>query len=675
MKKRKLKLVYQESSSDCGLACLSMIAEFYGITTSLSKLSIDYPKLSLGATVEDIITIATKVGLPAKAISVEDGELYLLRLPAIILWEDRHFVVLEKLEKNYAIIVDPASGREKFSRAIFESCYSGIAVIFSELKESRRDSRSNILLSSLVLRSAKPLQALVLASAYILFMLIVTFYFAVKIYLSVGVDFNSNYIVIGLSTLFLATIFSWLRNLSLFSISLLCGVRLTSTIVSELLLLPFCYFSTKSPFELSSWLRRIENDCCKALPLLLLSTVEIALLLACVLLMFFLSPFHTILLVMVTSCVFFLYSCVHFLKNSLFHMEWKFITPCNVAIIYTLREIKIFGIENAALSQWSKALKAKYIQVASETISQSIQILAQVSAAIVYVLSVRLFGNSSLGPAIDSYSLILGTLSIFLTANLLGSFLDRKYFFTLDQVIVGLSTFPKTELDIGEFSVNNPINSIKLSPTFLDSYQRANCFVTSEPLHFNRGEIVAISGGSDLLRSNLVGAILGKVDRTSALINGMSILEFGEANFLSQLTVVTNNDPILHGSIMLNIALRESTMNRIDWDRAVRLTQICDLYEFIEKLPMQYDTVLGTYESILTHSQLVRLFLCRALFRRPRVLVLDMCISSVDNHILENIFYYLRSKDIIAIYTTNSSEQECLANKVISVRQNLEILE
>src|SRR5947209_3552239 len=93
-------LVLQTEASECGLACLTMLAQRFGYGIDLPTLRRRFGMSLKGATLKDVIRVADQIGLAARPLRAELAELSQLRLPCILHWDLNHFVVLERVDRN-----------------------------------------------------------------------------------------------------------------------------------------------------------------------------------------------------------------------------------------------------------------------------------------------------------------------------------------------------------------------------------------------------------------------------------------------------------------------------------------------------------------------------------------------------------------------------------------------
>src|SRR5215469_4459044 len=94
---RRLPEIRQAAAAECGLACLAMVASYYGCHSDLNALRREYPISPKGATLATVIEIGAKLGLAGRPLKLDMAHLSALQTPAILHWNMTHFVVLKSV--------------------------------------------------------------------------------------------------------------------------------------------------------------------------------------------------------------------------------------------------------------------------------------------------------------------------------------------------------------------------------------------------------------------------------------------------------------------------------------------------------------------------------------------------------------------------------------------------
>jgi ATP-binding cassette subfamily B protein RaxB len=126
---RKIPDIRQSEAAECGLACLTMIASYYGQRTDLATLRRRHPVSLKGMTLVGVIEAAQRIGLVGRPLRLEPESLARLRLPAILHWDMSHFVVLKRVARNGRIVIqDPALGERRLQPGEVSNHFTGVAL-------------------------------------------------------------------------------------------------------------------------------------------------------------------------------------------------------------------------------------------------------------------------------------------------------------------------------------------------------------------------------------------------------------------------------------------------------------------------------------------------------------------------------------------------------------------
>ena len=164
------------------------------------------------------------------------------------------------------------------------------------------------------------------------------------------------------------------------------------------------------------------------------------------------------------------------------------------------------------------------------------------------------------------------------------------------------------------------------------------------------GKSLAIVGRSGCGKSTLLKLLSGSYLPMAGkvIINDMPLPTVREDDYTSQLGFVVQNGTLYSASILENIGFSDEAPDRKKAKEAAALACIDD---FIESLPMGYDTKIGTTGIQLSGGQAQRIFIARALYRNPPILILDEATSSLDAiteaRIMENVFHFCKGRTLI----------------------------
>ena len=148
--RRRLPLIRQTESAECGLACLAMMASWHGLQTDLPTLRERFSISTQGMTLQRLIECAAGIRLSSRAVSLEPEDLKSLSLPCILHWNMNHFVVLHKVRGNRLVIHDPDKGKVTISLPDAGKHFTGVALELMPASDfTVRDERKKIRLRQL----------------------------------------------------------------------------------------------------------------------------------------------------------------------------------------------------------------------------------------------------------------------------------------------------------------------------------------------------------------------------------------------------------------------------------------------------------------------------------------------------------------------------------------------
>ena len=127
---KHLPMIRQAESTECGHACLAMIAGWHGHQIDLVSLRLHQTASSNGTSLHSLAVLAEQFSLRARALRLEPADLGRVALPAILHWDMNHFVVLKSVDRRGAVIHDPGRGVLRLSLKDMGQHFTGVAMEF-----------------------------------------------------------------------------------------------------------------------------------------------------------------------------------------------------------------------------------------------------------------------------------------------------------------------------------------------------------------------------------------------------------------------------------------------------------------------------------------------------------------------------------------------------------------
>lgn len=642
----RVRLVRQTEISECGLACLAMVANFHGLDIDLGSLRRRFQLSSRGAALKSLIAVADQMGFAPRAVRLPLEEVANLNLPAILHWDLTHYVVIEKVARGRALIHNPEGTSKWYRLAELSDFFTGVAL---ELRPADNfepaDRRDQLKLSQLWRRVSGLKRALL--QTLVLSVVLQAFVLASPYYMQVAIDqalpaLDHDLLTVlalgfGLFTLIHvgATL---LRSFVLLAAGTSLSFGIAANIARKLFRLPVSWFEKRHVGDVLSRFQSIQPIQDALTQGTVAAVVDGMLAVLTLAVMFFYSA--TLALIALVS--FSLYLVVRLVSFSFERQarEAEIVTRSKEqsTMIESLRGIttlRLFNREVARHALWQTKLtdavnagvgsaRIGLWQAAGNSLIVGLESVITIWVAIGFVIS----GGFSIG-MVFAY---LAYKAQFMDKA--ASLIDQAVAFRMlrlhlerlsdiakseDDVSVGPSATTQTEL-AGRIELKGVIYRYSTTdPVVLNGID-----LTVEP-----GEHIAITGPSGGGKSTLVKILLGLIepDMGEMLVDGQPLSQFGYKSYHEQVGAVLQDDSLFAGSLADNIALFDDSP---DMEQIHFAATAAAVHDDIMQMPMGYGTLVGDMGSTLSGGQKQRVLLARALYKAPRLLVMDEGTAHLD---------------------------------------------
>ena len=656
-------IVLQAEQGECGLASLTMIANFFGHRLDIATLRYRFRHHGHGPSLRTILYIADVLGLVARPVRLELAELARLALPAIVHWQFDHFVVLIRVKRRRVIIHDPAVGRRCISKREFDAAFTGVAVEFARAAIfSKQSARTKPLLRGL-LRSVDGLTKFL---SLLLVLLLVTNVLALVPPIAAqllidGVVFAQdlrwlNRTLLGLALVMLATlIIDSLRRW----VSLYAGIRLatdsTTAVVRHLLHLPLDRVSQRPVGDLLSRIDSLRPIRVALLETFLQGFVQLVILVTTLAVMIFYSPRLTA----IAAGTLLLVVCLHVTllpRMRALNMESVLASAqASHSLIESLRayhSVRALGLGTERLAHWYRPFLAATNAGAGQAKLGIAAAFGQGFLGMVEQLLFLAIGISG----VANKQLTLGILFAFfsfrgrlsaavvqLLATVRELYLLRSHLQRVGELL-SEDTEPAAPDGAMRRRLNGTIGCRGLSfryPGSAPVLANFDCSVAA-------GEKVVVTGPSGAGKSTLLHLLFGALrpDSGSVLVDGAE-LELWDLQVLRrQFGVVLQRDRLFQGSVADNISCFETAP---DIARIRDAACIARIWDDVAALPMTWRTPVGEAGTGFSGGQVQRILLARALYRRPRILFLDEATSHLDHDTEREVLDNLEALDVTIV--------------------------
>lgn len=701
---------HQLEARDCGPTCLKIIARYYGKSYSLAELKEFCEITRQGVSLQDIINGASMIGFETMSLKLSIDKIMDIPLPAILYWRQDHYVVLYDIKKNKKgltyYLSDPSFGKVALKDDLFTSQWlhndnNGIALLLepNELfikklplpqnKWTHIKKAGNYFINILKLNKYRSSIALIL----ILIGLVGTWLFPsiFKKMIDEGVLAGNADIVLTLLitqfVIFISQIISdSVSAILLMQINFKVSVQFLVSYLYKLIKLPLKIFDNRLNSDLMMRMDdsdRIQNFLTFHSLELLLSTISLTVFSV----MLFFYNQYALYIFLVMSILSAGWTVLFLNKRKLLDYSRFTVASETKNSIYELinemPEIKINNAHKTKISQWEilqiklnkinlKALFLNYYQIIGSNFFNKIKDIFITALCAYWVIDHKMTIGTMM-----TIGFILGQLNgpIVSLINIMRGLQDAKLSFNrLDEI----QQMDEEDSDKTVQLHTSPSKTIILNHvTFKYEGNFSPCVLNDVSAQIPIGKITAIVGSSGSGKTTLLKLLLAiySPNKGEILLDGQDMKKIVPDSWRRKCGVVLQDGYIYSGTYAENIAIAEEVP---DLSRVKYASDLACISDFIESLPMGYNSKIGKVGAGLSGGQKQRILIARAIYRNPDFIFLDEATSSLDANnekkILANLTEFFKGKTVVIIAhrlsTVKNADQIIVLEKGVIVEQD-----
>lgn len=644
--RRRVPVIHQTETSECGLACLAMICGHFGKNIDLISLRRKFNLSSRGANLAGINSIAEQLGMVTRALSLELDELGALKTPCILHWDFSHFVVLVSVKRNRYVLHDPARGRRNVGLEEMTRYFTGVALeVWPGSEFSAETTQNRIHLRSLIncIYGIKS----ILAKIFCLSVVIE----AINLIMPVGTQLVMDHAIPagdrGLLTLISAGLMFFillraatgmLRAWSSLVMGTLINVQWQSGLFNHLLRLPLAYFERRKLGDIQSRFGSLDTLRATFTTSVVGAIMDSIMVVGVFVMMLLYGGYLTWIVLGFTT----VYVLVRLVTYSYYRQisEETLVRGARASsyfmeTLYGIATVKIQGMAERRGTHWlnlkidaiNSGIKLTKMDLFFGGINTFVAACDQV--AILWLGTSLVIDNQMTIGMFVAFGAFRGQFSD-RVASLTNFLLQLRMVSLHNERIADIALHEKEEKK-PELDIVADMSPVSLETTDLSyRYDSQSAPVFSGLyLSVTPGESVAITGTSGAGKTTLMKVLCGlfEPDTGKVLVNGTDIRQLGINNYHRMIACVMQDDRLFSGSIRENICGFSEEMDETWMIECARASYIHDV---IIKMPMGYETLIGELGEGLSGGQKQRIFIARALYRRPCILFMDEATSSLD---------------------------------------------
>ncbi|HAX3886699.1 TPA: peptidase domain-containing ABC transporter [Escherichia coli] len=680
---RRVPVIHQTETAECGLACLAMICGHFGKNIDLIYLRRKFNLSARGATLAGINGIAEQLGMATRALSLELDELRVLKTPCILHWDFSHFVVLVSVKRNRYVLHDPARGIRYISREEMSRYFTGVALEVWPGSEFQSETlQTRISLRSLI-NSIYGIKR-TLAKIFCLSVVIE----AINLLMPVGTQLVMDHAIPagdrGLLTLISAALMffillkaatSTLRAWSSLVMSTLINVQWQSGLFDHLLRLPLAFFERRKLGDIQSRFDSLDTlratFTTSVIGFIMDSIMVVG---VCVMMLLYGGYLTWIVLCFTTIYIFIrlvTYGNYRQISEECLVREAR-AASYFMETLYGIATVKIQGMVGIRGAHWlnmkidaiNSGIKLTRMDLLFGGINTFVTACDQI--VILWLGAGLVIDNQMTIGMFVAFSSFRGQFSE-RVASLTSFLLQLRIMSLHNERIADIALHEKEEKkpEIEIIADMGPISLETNGLSYRYDSQSAPIF-SALSLSVAPGESVAITGASGAGKTTLMKVLCGlfEPDSGRVLINGIDIRQIGINNYHRMIACVMQDDRLFSGSIRENIC---GFAEEMDEEWMVECARASHIHDVIMNMPMGYETLIGELGEGLSGGQKQRIFIARALYRKPGILFMDEATSALDSESEHFVNVAIKNMNITRVIIAHREITLRTVDRVISI--------
>lgn len=670
---RKNNVFVQKEISTCGCCSIQSVVSFYGGYVPLNAVIEDTLTDKNGCNAYNMVCALKKYGFEAYGMKIDFDKIDRSLMPVIahtIIDGLEHFLVIYEIKGDSIVTMDPRVGKKVYKRSEFLSLYTGHVIVAKKCGEIIKMEKSNSLkkvICDVIKKDMPKYFTLIIISLFIILLsLVYSFY----IKLLENASNISSVTLLIILVILLKAVFSFLHSTLLNKVLASNDYKINKFLINHIFRLPIRVINNKRVGEITEKIIDTKYVSEFVITLLLNGTVDIV----CTLLSIVIMASISLKITCIIGISFIVYSLISYLSSrKLYYKELEHIRSYNAyngdlgEYLGGISSIKNLDKEDYFISKsvmsYSNYLNKRY---SVSRFNSIIETFKSISLELGFIISM-VIAFISLNDTFTIFDIFtLSNIYALASASLTNIVSLMPSYMHVLAIFRGISEFIDIEEEKSKKTRIDDFKGLKLN-NLTYSYDYFKKILLNFNLEIKKGDKIIITGDSGCGKSTLAKCISGEIRNYDGniLLNGIDICDEPISYIRDNIVYIGQNETLFTDTIVNNITFGDK-----DDELFNSVIDASGVREIIDKRNLKENSIVLSNLENFSRGEKSRIFLARALYKKPKVLIIDETLANISwNYETKILNALLKMEDLTLIYITHRNRNKYF-DKIINLRKD-----